>query len=396
MPGFELFGNEERYQVHLVTETGVLMRYNFDNQRKNIWKAQELEENIQKKIGVKYAQLTSSGTTALITIMNALGIGAYHEIIIPTFTFVASFEAILAIGAIPILVDIDESLTLNPQAVEQAITSKTKAIIPVHMCGSMAKLDELKEIAKKHNLFLLEDACQAIGATYKGVYLGAIGDAGVFSFDFVKTITCGEGGVILTNNKNYFKNSDEFSDHGHDHKNRDRGEDNHMYLGLNYRISELHAAVGVAQWAKLDTFLDIQRRNHRAMISILGSIQNLQFREIPDPEGDSCSTISLIFPSESVTKKIFNELRKKSLSGCYWYDSNWHYIKKWNHLKKIKTIHPLYQEHRNLLPDYQNQDYSISDSIMSRIITFGISLLWDENQSKERAKSMKKIIETYL
>lgn len=396
MPGFELFGKEENFQVNQVLNTGVLIRYNFDYKRNNIWKAKELEKNIQIKTGVKYAQLTSSGTSALITIMSAMGIGAYDEIIIPTFTFVSSFEAILAIGAIPVLVDIDQSLTLDPKSVEQAITNRTKAIIPVHMCGAMARLNELKIIAKKYNIFLLEDACQSIGATYYEKYLGTIGDAGVFSFDFVKTVTCGEGGIILTNNKEYFKKSDQFSDHGHDHIGFDRGAETHHYLGLNYRISELHAAVGVAQWNKLDMFLSLQRKNHFVIMSILTTIQDLQFREIPDPSGDSCSTVSLIFPSDLIAREIFNKFKNQGLGGFYWYDNNWHYIRKWHHLKNLKIMSSLYKEHKDLLPDYQQQDYSISDLIMSRVITLGISLLWNENQSQQYAEFIKKIIKIYL
>ncbi len=153
----------------------------------------------------------------------------------------------LSVGAVPVLVDIDETLTLNPEAVKQAITSKTKCIMPVHMCGSMADMDALKLIAKENNLLILEDACQSIGASYKGKYLGTIGDAGTFSFDFVKTLTCAEGGVVMTNNADVYTKSDAYSDHGHDHKGVDRGADLHPYIGYNYRISELHAAVGVAQ-----------------------------------------------------------------------------------------------------------------------------------------------------
>lgn len=392
MPGFELFGQEEREQVQQVLETGILMRYNFDGFRNGIWKAKELETKIQNKTGVKFAQLTSSGTTALITIMNALGVGAGDEIIMPTFTFVASFEAILAVGAIPVLVDVDETLTLSPKAVEKAITSRTKAIMPVHMCGSMAQLDELKELATRYNLLLIEDACQAIGATYKGKYLGTIGDAGAFSFDFVKTVTCGEGGVVLTNNETWFKKSDEFTDHGHDHIGNDRGAENHPYLGLNYRISELHAAVGVAQWEKLDAFLNIQKRNHHAMKTILSEISELKFRKIPDENGDSCSTLTLIFPSEQQTKKIADALKNEGVGGFYWFENNWHYIRKWNHLKDVKTMIPLYEEHKNLLPDYASQDFSVSDEIMSRVVTFGISLTWSEQDAKERALKMKKVI----
>ena len=161
MPGFEFFGDEERKEVNDVLETGILMRYGFDGPRKGIWKSVELEKEICKVFGSKYAQLTSSGTSALTTAMAALGIGVGDEVIMPAFTFVASFEAVLSVGAVPVLVDVDETLTLNPQAVLNAITRKTKCVMPVHMCGSMADLDALVKICNDHHLILLEDACQS-------------------------------------------------------------------------------------------------------------------------------------------------------------------------------------------------------------------------------------------
>src|SRR3982750_4345897 len=176
MPGFELWSDKERKEVNDVLETGILMRYGFDGPRKGIWKSKELEKAICETFGAKYAQLTSSGTSALTTALAALGIGAGDEIIMPSFTFVASFEAVLSVGAVPVMVDVDETLTLNPDAVRKAITSKTKCVMPVHMCGAMADLDELSEICGKHNLLLLEDACQSIGAKYKDKYVGTIGN----------------------------------------------------------------------------------------------------------------------------------------------------------------------------------------------------------------------------
>ena len=214
MPGFELFGSAERDELQDVLDNGVLMRYGFDGMRKGHWKAKELESLLQKKLKVKHAQLVSSGTAAVSVALAVAGVGAGDEVIMPTFTFVASFEAIMMLGAIPVLVDIDDTLTIDPKAVESAITSKTKAVMPVHMCGSMANLDALKSICETHNLILIEDACQAIGGTYNGSALGTIGDIGCFSFDFVKTVTCGEGGAIITNNKDYAPNPDHFRDHG--------------------------------------------------------------------------------------------------------------------------------------------------------------------------------------
>src|SRR3982074_794206 len=154
MPGFELFGAEERKEVNDVLETGILMRYGFDGPRKGIWKAQELEKAITEVFGCKYAQLTSSGTSALTTAMAALGIGAADEVIMPAFTFVASFEAVLSVGAIPVLVDVDESLTLDPDSVRKAINPRTRCVMAVHMCGSMANMEALVALCKEYRLLL--------------------------------------------------------------------------------------------------------------------------------------------------------------------------------------------------------------------------------------------------
>ena len=163
MPGFEIFGDEERKQVNDVLESGVLMRYGFDGMRNNHWKAKEFETGFAHKMGVDHCQLVSNGTAALTVALAAAGIGAGDEVIMPCFTFVASFESILAIGAIPVLVDIDATLTLDPAAVAAAVTSKTRCVMPVHMCGSMANLDALQAICNKHDLLLLEDEGRLIG-----------------------------------------------------------------------------------------------------------------------------------------------------------------------------------------------------------------------------------------
>jgi len=265
MPGFEWFSDLERKHLNDVLATGVLMRYGFDDARNGHWKAKELERALSDRFSVAHAQLTSSGTTALSTAMAVLGVGAGDEVIMPSFTFVASFEAIIAAGAVPVVVDVDDTLTLDPQAVLQAITPKTKAVMPVHMCGGMADLAALQKICKEHHLYLLEDACQAIGGTYQGAYLGTIGDIGCFSFDYVKTITCGEGGVLLTNNKDWAVNADAYTDHGHDHIGNDRGAETHPYMGYNFRISELHAAVGLAQLQRLDDIIAQQRRHKKSI-----------------------------------------------------------------------------------------------------------------------------------
>ena len=398
MPGFEYFGKEEIKEVNDVLETGILMRYGFDGPRKGIWKAKELETAICETFGCKHAQLVSSGTAALTTAMSALGIGYGDEVILPSFTFVASFEAVLSVGAVPVLVDVDDTLTLDPQAVRNAITAKTKCIMPVHMCGSMADLDALQEICKEHNLILLEDACQSIGGTYKGRKLGTIGDAGTFSFDFVKTITCAEGGVIMTNREDVYISSDGYSDHGHDHKGADRGADLHPFIGYNFRISELHAAVGLAQIKKLDTFLAIQKKNHTALKHALAAIPEISFRRIPDESGDSCTFLSWFLPTEEITRAVVAELKAQNIlaGNFYWYDNNWHYIRKWQHLAHKASLGALNNPQKEALDKLKETDFSASDAVMGRCISTAISLMWTEEQIQDKGNKIIAVIKQVL
>jgi 8-amino-3,8-dideoxy-alpha-D-manno-octulosonate transaminase len=398
MPGFEFFGEEERKEVNDVLETGILMRYGFDGPRKGIWKSKELEAAICKTFGTGYAQLTSSGTAALTTAMASLGIGAGDEVIMPAFTFVASFEAVLSMGAVPVLVDIDETLTLNPAAVKAAITPKTKCIMPVHMCGSMADLDALKAICDEHHLILLEDACQSIGGTYKGKHLGTIGHAGTFSFDFVKMITCGEGGVVMTNDQSVYTKCDAFTDHGHDHLGVDRGADLHPFLGYNFRISELHAAVGLAQIRKLDTFLTIQRKNNHILRSYLEQVPGISFRVVPDPSGDSASFLSWFLPSQEKMEKAIEALKTAGIfaGNFYWFANNWHYIKKWDHLKNVQSLYALNEAQKAALQKLSNTKFEASDAIMSRCVSTAISLTWTEEQVHAKGAQFLQVLKEAL
>lgn len=398
MPGYELWSDQERIEVNEVLNTGILMRYGFDGPRKGIWKSKELEAAICQTFGCSHAQLTSSGTSALSTAMSALGIGYGDEVITPSFTFVASFEAVLSVGAVPVLVDVDDTLTLNPEAVRRAITPRTRAVMPVHMCGSMADLDALQAICKEHNLVLLEDACQSIGGTYKGKSLGTIGDAGTFSFDFVKTMTCAEGGVVMTNREDIYTKSDGYTDHGHDHLGADRGADLHPFIGYNYRISELHAAVGLAQIKRLNEFLALQKKNHGLLKSILAGVPEIRFRRIPDPAGDSCSFISWFLPTEAITRAVVAEMKAQGIlpGNFYWYDNNWHYIRKWDHLKNGETLNALHPDLKARVMQEANKDFSASDAIMSRCISTSISLLWTEEQILEKGEKMAGVVKKVL
>ncbi|KXO00033.1 glutamine--scyllo-inositol aminotransferase [Aequorivita aquimaris] len=397
MPGFEIFGAEERKQVNEVLETGVLMRYGFDGMRNNHWKAKEFETAFAKRMGTEYSQLVSSGTAALTVALASAGIGAGDEVIMPTFTFVASFESILALGAVPILVDIDDTLTLDPKAVEAAITSKTKCVMPVHMCGSMADLDALKAICEKYNLILLEDACQAPGGTYKGKPLGSYGHLGCFSFDYVKTITCGEGGAIITNNAEFAKHADHYQDHGHDHVGKDRGAESHPFMGYNYRISELNAAVGLAQLGKLDGILRTQKENYTILREALETVDGVTFRTVPEGGEENYSFLNFFLPTEELAKKAHKALSENGVDACfYWYTNNWHYINGWEHLRNLKSLGNLPSEVKNQMQDLNNTDFSKSDAVMGRTISSLIKIGWSEKQVRDRAEAMKNAIASVL
>ena len=393
MPGFELFGDAERKEVNDVLDSGVLMRYGFDGMRQGHWKAKELEHAIQSRFDVKHAQLLSSGTAAVSLALASAGIGAGDEVIMPCFTFVASFEAILMLGATPILVDIDDTLTLDIEAVQAAITQKTKAIMCVHMCGSMANLNALKQICDSHHLFLIEDACQAIGGTYNGKALGTIGDLGCFSFDFVKTVTCGEGGVVITNNKEFYTHSDQFSDHGHDHLGTDRGAETHPILGYNFRISELNAAVGVAQFGRLNEFLAIQKKYYTIIRNELSSIEGVTFRSVPDGGEESYAFLNFFLNDLEIARNVHQAFKTNGIDVCFhYYDNNWHYIRKWEHLTTQKSLFPLSQEVKDGLAYLTNKTFEKSDYYIGRNLSCLIKLSWMEEDVKQRAKTMAKLI----
>lgn len=395
MPGFEIFGEEERKEVNDVLETGVLFRYGFDAARKGHWKTKTFEQELCRAVGSRHALMVSSGTTALITALAACGIGAGDEVIVPPFTFVATFESILFMGAVPIFADIDDTLCLSPEAVAKAITRRTRAVVPVHMCGSMAQIDKLAELCRQKGLTLIEDACQALGGTFKGKGLGTFGRAGCFSFDPVKTITAGEGGGLVTDDESVYERADQFADHGHDHAGNDRGAEWHPIVGANFRVSELSAAVALAQLRKLPRILEIQRANKKKIKDAMADIPGVSFRRIPDPEGDSATFLTFFLPDERAARAGAKELAAAGVDGVfYWYDNNWHYFRRWHHLKdRTFSARPVLDLLKKA-PDYAALELPASDYWMGRSICMQVKLSWTEKEMDERIAKIRSALGT--
>jgi 8-amino-3,8-dideoxy-alpha-D-manno-octulosonate transaminase len=389
VPGFEIFGEEERKEVQDVLETGVLVRYGFDAARRGHWKARDLETELARRLGVEHCHLCSSGTSAVALALAACGVGAGDEVIVPPFTFVATVEAVLFAGALPVFADVDETLCLDPDSVRRAITPRTKAVMPVHMCGSMARIDRLAELCREQGLRLIEDTAQAVGATFRGKALGSFGDVGCFSFDSVKTITCGEGGATATNDRQLHETVTQLADHGHDHAGADRGQDGHPILGTNYRISELNAAVGLAQLRKLDRILETQRAHKRQLKEALSVHRELSFREIPDPDGDSATFLTFFLPDEDRAREAATALSEAGVDGCfYWYDNNWHYLRNWSHFLEMRTAAPMPRELLEQARGLRELRLEQSDRLVGRAISMLIKLSWTAAELDERVRRM--------
>lgn len=397
MPGFECFGDAERNLASEVLQTGVLMRYGFDGMRNGRWMAREMEQALAQRMQTRHAHLLSSGTAALTVALAAAGVGAGDEVIVPTFTFVASFEAVLSVGAIPVLCDIDQTLTLNPEAVKKAITPRTRVIMPVHMCGSMADLGALKRLAETHKLVLLEDACQAIGGSYEGKPLGSYGHVGCFSFDYVKTITCGEGGGLITNSSDIYEKAHAFSDHGHDHIGSDRGAEGHPHLGYNYRISEVNAAIGLAQLGRLDEFLGIQKTHYSRLRSALEGLPGVTFRKVPEGGVENYSFLNFFLPDEALARRVSRDLSEAGFDGVfYWYDNNWHYHRKWEHLKTLQSLAPLPQALKEQFKSSTPESFELSDHWMGRNLSVLIKLSWDAETLEARSRILAEVVAAAL
>ena len=397
MPGTELFGEEERKEVMDVLSTGILFRYGHDEPRKGMWKTKELEEEVKKFTGAKHAHAVSSGTAAVSCVMAAAGIGYGDEVIVPPFTFVASIEGVLFGGGLPVFAEIDENLCLSAEGIRKAITPKTKAVLLVHMCGAAADMDAIVAVCKEHNLILMEDAGQALGATYKGKHVGLFGVAGGISFDFFKLTTAGEGGLFITNSQDAYNTADCFSDHGHDHQGTNRGMEKHPVLGLNFRLGELNAAVGLAQMRKAE-YIRSQNRKHKTYLKQrLSEIPQVTFRPMPDPEGDSATFLNFFLPDTATTQKVVKQFAEDGIAGAnYWFLNNYHFINQWDHIKNLKTAAPLAINILGAPQDYHNLQLPKSQEVIGRLISFGVRCTWTDEQLKELGDKMVASIKKVL
>jgi len=348
MPGHELIGEEEKKEIMDILETGIFMRYEFHDERQGIYKVKEFEEAVAAYLGAGHALGVTSGSAALKVALTALDVGPGDEVIVPAFDFIATYEAVLEAGAIPVMADLDESLNLDPRDIERKMTHRTKAVIPVHMCGAPADIAEIMKVAAVHDLLVLEDNAQALGGSWQGKKLGTFGNMGILSFDYYKTITTGEGGMVVTNTRNLYERADWYHDHGHDHNPAvGRALEGRSFLGFNFRMNEFQGAVGLAQLRKLDYIIKEQRKNKALIKDALGAIDGIGFRKMFDPDGDTATFLGFNFPSEDLTRTFQKALADEGVASIYYKENAWHYAPRWEHLIAWATANSKQYPFRN-------------------------------------------------
>ena len=401
MPGYEWIGEAEKEQINEVLETGIFFRYEFKGERKGVYKVREFEEKLAQYTGAVYAHAVTSGSAALKVALAALGVGPGDEVITQGFTFIATFEAIIEAGAVPVPAEIDDTLNMDPDDFEKKITPKTKVVIPVHMLGSPARIQQIIEIAHKHDIKVIEDNAQAIGAAVGGKKLGTWGDMGTFSFDFYKTITTGEGGMIITNDKELYVRASEYADHGHDHNPKvGRALDGRNFLGFNYRMNELQGAVGVAQLGKLDDMIERQRQNAALIREALESIDGVTMRVIPENGKDSCTHICFFLPDAEKAVAFHRHYTEKGLPAIYFKNNFWHFLPNWEHVIGRKTVWP--GPYPFAGPPYGGDfQYSAdmiprSTEIVEKLVVLPVFLQMDEETIRRTAVELQATAEEVL
>ena len=384
MPGYETIGKEEFKEIKEIFDNGgVLFRHSFDHLRNGIYKVKKFEKNFAKKMNSSYALAVTSGTAALRVALASIKLKPTDEVITQSFTFVATVEAIIEARGKPVITEIDDTLNMDPKDLEKKITKNTKAIIVVHMLGTPARLKEIKKIAKKNKIILIEDTAWGCGAKLNNKYLGTIGDIGAFSFDFAKTITTGEGGMISFKSKKHFDLAKAWHDHGHENNPKlPRWEDSRKSSGFNFRMTEMQGAVGIAQLQKLDYIVKNQRKIYDYIWSKIKYLPKIQKRSYPKNSYISADALIFLVNNNHLAKRCREELIKNKMSKKILPEAfTWHFAGEWEHIKQLKI------KHRNLKTAFPK-----SRKIIKRAVSIPINLKTSLSKLNIISKSIIKAL----
>lgn len=318
-PGGNLIDAEEEAQVLEVLRARRLFRYYGPVEGPS--KVDQLEAEFAAHMGTRRALAVTSGTAALICGLRAIGVGPGDEVILPAYTWIASASAVAAVGAVPVVAEIDDSLTLDPADVEAKISPFTKAIMPVHMRGAPCQMDALMALAQRRHLKVIEDSAQADGGSYHGRRLGSIGDVGCFSLQFNKIITAGEGGMVITNDEELWKRAVMFHDVVGGMRNNFSWDE--TLWGINFRMPELLGAVMLVQLRRLEGLLSAMRERKRMLIEGVRETarrKGVQLQRVADPEGDASVACILLLPDAAAAARAKEALAAENIGAGVLYN----------------------------------------------------------------------------
>lgn len=380
-------GQEEIAELTKVVQSGDLFKING-----GVQESAQVERKLRDILDTKHAIFMTSGQAALTCALVAMGIGPGDQVIVPAYTYISSAMAVVAAGAIPVIAEVDETLTLSPADFERKITAHTKAVIPVHIQGFPCDMDAINAIAAQHGILVLEDACQADGGSYHGRRLGTLGTAGAFSFNYFKIVSCGEGGALVTNDDALFQRALIYHDSSAIAFFGDQmtGFTEEGFCGDEYRSNELCAAMLNAQLDRLDGILSDLRRNKRYMMNALADVATIAPSH--DIEGDCGVTIPLRFESEEAARRFATA---EGVYGVLPIDTGRHIYTHWTPIMEMRgALHPLMdpfkmEANRDILPDYRADMCPASLDLLARTVYIAIDPNADEAALGARLAALK-------
>ncbi len=378
-------GKEEIQELEKLFATGKLFR-----DQSVLKEVSNFEKEWAEKIGTKYSLAVTGGTSAIICALAGLGIGPGDEVIVPAHTFMATATAVLVVGAIPVIAEIDETTTIDPVDMEKKISKHTRAIIPVHMRGFPCDMERIMQVARKYDLKVVEDACQADGGSFKGKRLGAWGDVGAFSFNYYKIISCGEGGAITTDDYDTFERSMMYHDGGAAWRTYTSELKSPVFVGTQLRFSEILGAVMRIQLQRLDGILGDLRKNKKSLMSKIAGHKGVKFTPSNDPEGDCGSVLGLQFESEAKLRAFVSN----GVKGLIGIDSGKHVYSQWDSLieKRVghhKHMNPyLMEANKGLNIDIKRDSCPRTLDILSRTLYINTNPDWTEQDVEREAANI--------
>ncbi len=360
-PGSQWIGREEIAEVLDVLESGSVFRYGDLDDPKFKHKVYTFEREFAAACGVRHALAVSSGSGALICALKAIGVGPGDEVVVPAYTFIASFSSIIFAGGVPVLAEINESLNIDPADIERRLTKRTKALMPVHMLGNPCDMDAVMAMAAKHGLPVIEDACQANGGSYKGRRLGSIGRMGTFSLNVFKTITAGDGGVVVTDDEALYKHAFGLHDQGHAPLRSEVEVGQRSVLGLNFRMNELTGAIALAQLRKMPRIIATLRDKKKRFKEMIAGMPGVSFRKLNDPEGDCATLLTVLFPTAAEATRVSRRLGTTTVDH-----SGWHVYANMEHLNR-------YLAEKGL--PHERGAYPRTDDVLSRAVNLSVGVV---------------------